>query len=156
MKKSITNLLIYVISAQLIGVLSNLASKNTKEVYGSLIKPPLSPPNIVFAIVWPILFLLMSISAYMVSTADVLNENKKIPLTLYYLQLAINFFWSITFFRFQAMGASIIVIILLLFTVSMMAISFYKIKPLAGIINLPYILWVAFATYINIGIYALN
>ena len=92
----------------------------------------------------------------MVSTADVLNENKKIPLTLYYLQLAINFFWSITFFRFQAMGASIIVIILLLFTVSMMAISFYKIKPLAGIINLPYILWVAFATYINIGIYALN
>lgn len=151
-----TELLIFIIGTELVGALSSLLSGNFSSFYGELVKPPLAPPGILFPIVWAILYALMGISAYMIYVSDAETAEKTKALTLYAVQLFVNFMWSIVFFRFEQIGAAAAVLILLVILVAMMIVTFKKIRPLAGYLNTPYLLWVIFAAYLNIGFLVLN
>lgn len=117
--------------------------------YTSLNQPPLSPPGFLFPIVWTILYFLMGVSAYLVS------RKEKIPL-IYYIQLGVNALWSIIFFVFKFRFFAFVWIILLIVLVILMIIRFYKINKTAAYLQIPYLLWILFAGYLNLGIYLLN
>lgn len=155
-KIKITNLLIVIVATELVGVLSGLIAGNTTSFYQSLEKPPLSPPGWIFPVVWGILYALMGISAYLIYTANAPSSKRTSALILYGAQLFVNFLWSIVFFRLQWIGASVAVILLLLVLVGWMLLAFRNIRPSAAYLNIPYLLWVAFASYLNIGILFLN
>lgn len=151
-----TELLIFIIGTELVGAISSLLSENFSSFYGELVKPPLASPGILFPIVWAILYALMGISAYMIYVSDAESGEKTKALTLYAVQLFVNFMWSIVFFRFEQIGVAAAVLILLVILVTMMVMIFKKIRPLAGYLNIPYLLWVIFAVYLNIGFLLLN
>lgn len=136
----------------LVGVIVGLVISK-KIDYSSLVKPALAPPNILFPIVWSILYILMGISYGLLKSAKVLDSNS---ITLYYLQLFINALWSIFFFVFKWRLFSFIWILLLIFVVVLMIKDFYSKNKIAGIIQIPYLLWILFASYLNISIYLLN
>lgn len=121
--------------------------------YASLQKAPLAPPSIVFPIVWTILYILMGVSyAILKSNNLVTTEINQI----YFLQLAINALWPIFFFVLEWRLFSLFWIILLVIAVSVMVIKFYQKNKIAGLLQLPYLLWTLFATYLNLGFYLLN
>lgn len=148
-------LLVIVLITELVGVLSNLFSGDTRQIYTSFMKPPLSPSGWVFGLVWPVLYLMMGIAVYVIyQTSETPNHKKAI--TLYWAQLLVNFFWPIVFFRFEWYWISISVILLLDVLALITTIWFYKIKKVAGYLMIQYLLWILFATYLNIGIAVLN
>ena len=117
--------------------------------YKSLELPPLSPPSIAFPIAWTILYTLMGISAYLISKTD------KVP-SIYYIQLFVNALWSIIFFVFKWRLLAFFWILLLIALVIVMIVKFFKINKGAAYLQIPYLLWLLFAAYLNIGIYILN
>ena len=121
--------------------------------YNSLEKPPLAPPSIVFPIVWTIIYIIMGISYGMLKNENLVDSKTK---WIYYIQLLINALWSIIFFTLKARLFVFLCIILLDILVITMIIDFYKKKKVAGILQIPYLLWSLFATYLNLGIYLLN
>lgn len=121
--------------------------------YNSLQKPFLAPPSIVFPIVWTILYILMGISYGILKSKGL--TDKKIDL-IYYIQLAVNAAWSIIFFLLKWRLFAFIWILLLDILVILMIIKFYKKGKTAGLIQIPYILWALFASYLNLAIYILN
>ena len=121
--------------------------------YGDIIKPPLSPPSYIFPIVWTILYILMGIS-YFIATKD--NENDKELNQIYILQLLVNFFWPIIFFVLKMYFTAFFWIILLLILVIIMIKELLKINKISGYLQIPYLMWLLFATYLNIGIFLLN
>ena len=148
-------LLTIILIAELVGVLGSLLSGNTGEIYTSLIKPPLSPPGWLFGVVWPVLYLLMGIAAYLIYQAPQTLERQKAT-AFYWIQLFVNFLWPIVFFRFEWYWIAVVIIILLDILVSITARLFYKINKAAGYLMIPYLIWILFATCLNIGIAILN
>lgn len=144
-----------VLITELVGVLGSLFSGNTGHIYTSLVKPPLSPPGWLFGVIWPMLYLLMGIAAYIIYQSPKRLDRKK-AITLYWVQLFVNFLWPIIFFRFEWYWISVAVILLLDVLVIITTIWFYKIKKVAGYLMVPYLLWIIFATYLNIAIAVLN
>lgn len=137
-----------------IGGLAALLTMGQMDIYQTLTTPPLSPPSILFPIVWGILYVLMGISSYFIYISD--SSVKKSALTLYAVQLVVNFIWPILFFNLQNYLFSFIWLVLLWILVLLMIILFYKIKPLAGVLQIPYLVWITFAGYLNLAIYLLN
>ena len=121
--------------------------------YNSLTKPFLAPPSIVFPIVWSILYVVMGISYGILESNGQID--RKINL-IYYIQLGVNALWSIFFFTLKWRLFSFIWILLLAVLVIIMIIKFYQKNKIAGLIQIPYLLWVLFASYLNIAIYILN
>lgn len=153
-KINVTDLLLFIVSAQLAGTLSALISGSFSGTYSQLVKPPLSPPAWIFPVVWTILYTLMGISAYMIYSSKDVDREK--ALAVYWIQLFVNFSWSIIFFRFRLLNASAAVIIILLLLIAVMIKMFRDIRSAAGYINIPYFIWVAFAVYLNIAFAILN
>mgnify|MGYP001855423785 CR=1 FL=1 len=121
--------------------------------YNTLQKPPLSPPGFIFGIVWSILYLLMGIAYGILVYKGKSNvEVSKI----YWTQLIVNLIWPILFFVFKLRLFSSVWIILLLILVIDMIIKFYKKDKIISYSQIPYLLWIMFATYLNIGVYILN
>ena len=121
--------------------------------YSFLQKPFLAPPSILFPIMWTILYILMGISYGILDSNNLIDAKQNI---IYYLQLFVNALWSIFFFTLKWRLFSFIWIILLDLLVIIMIFSFYKKKKIAGLIQIPYLLWVLFASYLNLSIYLLN
>lgn len=138
-----------------VGIISSLITGGGFDTYSQITQPPLSPPPLVFPIVWSILYILMGVSSYLIveQTEDI-KTNKS--LIVYAIQLAINFFWPIFFFGFKAYLFSFIWIILLIAAIITMTVLFYRQNKLAAYLQIPYILWTFFAAYLNLGIYILN
>lgn len=151
-----TELLIFVIGTELVGALSALFAGDFSSFYSGLNQPPLAPPGIVFPIVWTILYALMGISAYLIYDSEDISGERSEALGIYAAQLFVNFMWSIVFFRFENPEAAAVVIILLAVLVAAMILKFRKISPAAAYLNIPYLLWVIFAAYLNIGVVVLN
>lgn len=137
-----------------VGGLAALLTMGQMDIYQTLTRPPLSPPSILFPIVWSILYLLMGISSYFIYISD--SPIKGSALSVYAVQLAVNFIWPILFFNLQNYLLSFIWLVLLWVLVLLMIILFCKIKPLAGILQIPYLVWITFAGYLNLAIYFLN
>lgn len=139
-----------------VGGTSALLSRQGMERYQSLaVQPPLSPPMWLFPVVWSILYILMGIGAAQVWQA-VPGRDRSRGLNLYVTQLAVNFFWSLLFFNAQAYGFAALWLALLLALVLGMAAAFRKVRPVAAKLQIPYLLWLAFALYLNMGVWYLN
>lgn len=121
--------------------------------YSDMVKPPLSPPGIVFPIVWTILYILMGIS-YFIATKD--NEDNKELDQIYLLQLLVNFMWPIIFFVLEMYFTAFLWIILLLILVIVMIKELLNVNKVSGYLQIPYLIWLLFATYLNLGITLLN
>lgn len=121
--------------------------------YNFLQNPPLAPPSIVFPIVWTFLYVLMGISYGILKSNNQVDDEINL---IYYLQLGVNALWSIFFFVFKWRLFSFIWILLLAVLVILMITKFYNRNRTAGLIQIPYLLWVLFASYLNIGFYILN
>ena len=150
----------YVISiaiALAVGGLSALLTAGNMNIYDRIITPPLSPPPILFPIVWTILYALMGVSsARIYIKGKEQNIDVSGALLVYALQLAVNFFWSIIFFNMQAFLFAFVWIILLWLLIIVMIKRFYEIDPLSAWLQIPYLLWVTFAAYLTFAIYILN
>lgn len=133
------------------GVIGLIISKSID--YNSLQKPPLSPPSILFPIVWTILYVLMGISYGILDSKSLIELKTKI---IYSLQLFVNATWSLIFFTLKWRLFAFIWIIILDVLVIVMIIDFFKKNKTAGLLQSPYLLWIIFASYLNLGVYLLN
>ena len=125
------------------------------EWYVTLNRPSFNPPNWLFGPVWTTLYLLMGISLFLIWKQRQ-AKNATWQFLSFLLQLILNFAWSFIFFYFNMIGLALIEIILLWISIVIMLVLFYKIKPMAAYINIPYLLWVTFATVLNASYYFLN
>lgn len=155
-KHNISDMLIYIISAEVIGAVSALLAGGFSDFFNKYEEPPLLPPKWLFPVVWTILYAAMGYSAYLVKHSYGETAQKKTALTIYWTQLALNFMWSIIFFRFEALWLAFVVIMALWVMIIAMILSFRKISPLAAYINIPYLLWVTFAAYLNLATALIN
>lgn len=140
----------------LVGGIAGFLTRNSMEDFAMLNQPPLSPPGWLFPIVWTILYTLMGISAYIIKHSDTDDAAKRNSLRIYYLQLFINFLWPIFFFRAEWYFFSLLWLILLWILIGIMITLFNSISKTAAYLNIPYFIWVTFATYLNAGIWLLN
>lgn len=136
-----------------VGGLSAFLTKDGMEIFKTLQKPPLSPPAKLFPFVWTILYLMMGLASYIVLTS---KKPSNRGLILYGVQLFFNFFWSILFFNKEMYLFSFIWLVIMWFLILATTILFYRSAKFAGYLMIPYLLWVAFAGYLNFGIYLLN
>lgn len=137
-----------------VGGASALLGMDGMAEYKQLAKPPLAPPGFVFSIVWTVLFLLMGISSALVYCSR--KQERGRALIIYALQLAVNFFWTIFFFTFRFRLFAFFWIILLLVLVLTMIRRFREILLPAGNLQIPYLIWLIFAAYLNLGVACLN
>ena len=156
MKINFKTLIVSVLIPLAVGVVSGLLSMSGIRAFGDLNMPPLSPPAFLFPIVWTILYILMGISSYLVIQSNSTGETTKRAFKLYALQLFFNFFWSIIFFNLECYGIAFLWLLVLLALIIATSVSFFKINKLAGLLMIPYILWVTFAGYLNLGVAILN
>ncbi|MBQ7035886.1 MAG: tryptophan-rich sensory protein [Clostridia bacterium] len=137
-----------------IGALSGFLTRGSMDRFEALTKPPLAPPGWLFPVVWGILFILMGISAAIIYLSE--SPQRTRALKVYTLQLIVNFFWSILFFNLEARLFAFFWLLLLLALVLLMFVLFKRISPTAAYLQIPYILWLLFAAYLNGAIYLLN
>ena len=149
-------LIVAVLIPLIVGGLSALLTSGSMQNFEQIAKPPLSPPGWLFPVVWTILYILMGIASYLIYTAKYSAGMAGNALLFYLLQFVFNFFWSIIFFNMEAYLLAFIWLLLLLILIIITTIKFYKISKPAAYLMIPYILWVAFAGYLNLGIYLLN
>lgn len=146
----------WIILAEAVGALSGwLTSEGMKVYTETVIQPPLSPPPWLFPIVWGILYALMGIGAARVSLAPRSRE-RSLGLNLFVIQLIVNFLWSPIFFNAQSFGTALLWLILLWILVLAMILVFRKVDKSVGNIQIPYLLWLTFAAYLNYGVWQLN
>ena len=124
--------------------------------YAALEKPSFNPPNWLFGPVWTALYILMGISAFLVWRVGLGEPNVRIALIIFIIQLILNTFWSLAFFGLRSSIAGLIVIIILWIAILLTILSSAKVSITAGILLIPYILWVSFASILNATIYVLN
>lgn len=155
-RRNIPALLISIIIAEGIGALSGYLGMSNPTTYESFIKPNFTPPAWVFPIVWPILYFLMAVAAYRVWLRGRGSISSTKALTLYFIQLTLNFLWTIIFFRFRLIGLAFIELMLLLIFILLTTFEFFRIDKVAGFLMIPYILWVSFAGVLNFTFWMLN
>ncbi len=148
------SLIINLIIPLAVGGLSGFLTMNSMEVYKNLNQPNFAPPSIAFPIVWAILYVLMGISTYMIYESGSPLKNR--ALIVYGTQLVVNFIWPLIFFNAGMYLFAFIWLIALWILVLWMTILFYKIKHAAAYFQIPYLLWLTFAAYLNFAIYLLN
>ena len=146
----------WIILTEAVGALAGLLTREGTKLYAdSIIKPPLSPPALVFPIAWTILYALMGVSAARVYQTPASAARTR-GLGLYLAQLAFNFFWSIIFFNLQAFGFAFLWLVVLWALILMMAFTFRRVDRPAALLQIPYLAWVLFAGYLNFGVWLLN
>ncbi len=148
--------LIWILLTEAVGGLAALLTQESVKLYGSAIQtPPLSPPASVFPIAWTILYALMGVSAARIWLLPG-SAARRAALRVYLLQLAVNFFWSLWFFNLQAFGFAFFWLVLLCALIVRMILAFRELDAAAGWLQLPSLLWVFFAGYLNYGVWMLN
>ena len=133
-----------------VGGLSALITSSSMEAFAALRQPPLSPPGWVFPVVWTVLYLLMGRASRRVYRLGAPESRK--ALTLYYVQLAVNFVWPLLYFRAQEYRIAFWWLLLLLALVLATLSAFYRLDKTAGRLLVPYVAWLLFAAYLNYSI----
>lgn len=139
-----------------VGGLAALLTGGGMREYGTMNQPPLSPPGWLFPIVWTVLYLAMGYASYRVLTSGAPEGEIRKALTLYGVQLAVNFLWPLVFFGLNWYLVAFFILVLLWVLIWLTMRAFSNIDELAGNLLLPYLLWVTFAGYLNFGVYLLN
>ena len=158
MKRNWKALAISILIPLVVGTAAGLLTMGGMEAFAALNKPPLSPPAWLFPVAWTILYTLMGISSYLIYTAEEPKEKnvKNQALSTYRYQLNVNFLWPVFFFNFQWYLFSFLWLALLWLLVAKMILEFGAISRTAALLNVPYLLWLSFAGYLNLGIWLLN
>ena len=149
-------LIISVAIPLLVGGISALLTRNSMQTFDEISKPPLSPPGWLFPVVWTILYTLMGIASYIIWTAVTTYEKRREALGLYAIQLMFNFLWPIIFFNLKEYFFAFIWIVTLWLFIFATKQRFEKIDKTASYLLIPYLVWVAFAAYLNLGVWILN
>lgn len=139
-----------------VGGFSAFLTRDGMRAFASLRQPPLSPPAWLFPVVWTLLYLSMGLASYLVWVSGVSDRRRDRALTVYGLSLAANFLWPILFFTVQAWLAAFLLLLLLWALVGIAALLFGAITSRAGKLLLPYLAWLTFAAYLNLGVWLLN
>lgn len=156
MKGSWRTYAFWIVLTEAVGALSGWLSRDGTALYSeTIVQPPLAPPAIVFPIVWVILYALMGIGAARVSLQPKSRERDR-ALNLFIAQLVVNFFWSLFFFNAQAFGFAFLWLLLLWVLVFWMIRAFSRVDPLAAKLQIPYLIWLTFAAYLNFAVWLLN
>lgn len=155
MKPKLKRLIICLVIPLAVGGASALLSGGMSD-FDQLRQPPLSPPGWLFPIVWTILYLAMGYASYRVLESDVPQQKKQNALTLYGIQLFFNFLWPLVFFRLELYLTAFLVLVVLWLLILLTIRSFSRIDDTASDLLLPYLLWVTFAGYLNLGVFILN
>ena len=147
---------IWVLVTETVGIVSGIISLPGMRMYNEFVaKAPLTPPAWVFAVVWPVLYALMAIGVCLVCRGgDVIESSRSLKLFL--AQLIVNFFWSPIFFNTFSFGFSLVWILILWGLVLLMTVFFAKVSKIAACIQVPYIIWLSFAIYLNTSVWLLN
>ena len=156
MKAKTKSLVFNLVIPLAVGGLSALLTRNNMIMFDYVRKPPLSPPDWLFPVVWTVLYILMGLAAYFVHTSNKPKKEISSALLFYGIQLFFNFFWSIFFFNLEKYLFSFIWLLAMLILIIVTTFKFFDIDRKAGYLMIPYILWVTFAAYLNFGIYMLN
>lgn len=156
MEKKLRTLLIAVAIPLLVGAVAGLLTRNSMQVFEGLQQPPFAPPGVLFPIVWTILYALMGIASYLIYTSGKDPEEVSSALTVYGAQLVVNFLWPIVFFRFGWYTFAFFWLILLWVLVIYTILLFYRISKPAAWLMVPYLVWLTYAAYLNLGIVLLN
>lgn len=156
MKRNWKTYLLWIALAEGVGLLAGLLTRNGVNLFtATAVKPPLNPPAIVFPIVWTILYGLMGIGAARVSlTPD--SDDRNRALNLFLIQLGANFLWSILFFNLRDYGAALALLLVLWVLITAMILAFDRVDSLAAWLQVPYLVWVTFALWLNFWVYQLN
>ncbi len=160
-KINVIKLIIAIAIPLAVGMLSSFITKDAMMSFNAMKKPPLAPPGIIFPIAWTILYILMGISSYIIYAYDAQNDTSSLNLKnkcllLYAIQLIFNFFWSIIFFKFKLYIFAFAWLVILWILVFKLMKESKKISKVASYLLIPYLAWMAFAAYLNIGIIILN
>ena len=146
----------WILLCEAVGGLSGWLTREGTRIYQATVtQPPLSPPPLVFPIVWGILFALMGIGAARIYLTPPSGRRTR-ALAIFLLQLLFNFFWSILFFNLQAFGFALLWLAALWGLILWMILSFARVEKTAALLQIPYLLWVTFALYLNAGVWVLN
>lgn len=156
MKANWKTYLFWIGLAEGVGALAGFLTRDATKVFSeSVHQPPFSPPMILFPIVWGILYLLMGIGAGRISLTPQ-SKDRSIALNVFVFQLAVNFIWSLVFFNLQAFGFAFGWLLFLWVLIVVMIFAFHTADPVAAWLQVPYLLWVTFAAYLNLGVWLLN
>ena len=139
-----------------VGLAAALLTRNSMEIFSVVEKPPFAPPAWIFPVAWTILYTLMGISTYLIITSEAGKDEIEKAMRLYTYQLIVNFLWPSFLFNFEWYLFSFLWLVLLWILVFLMIRHFFGINKLAAYLNIPYILWLTFAGYLNLGIWLLN
>ena len=158
-EKAKKNILLYSVSIAVplcVGALSALITAGNMDIYKELNTPPLSPPSFLFPVVWSVLYILMGISCAMIYKYRKMNRRAEKGLYYYAASLFFNFVWSILFFNLRLFLPALLWLLMLLYLIIRTVICYAKVYRPAAYLQIPYIIWVAFAVYLNLGIRILN
>ena len=151
-----TSLIICIAIPLVAGTLSGLANVNSiNNWYSTLNKPSFNPPNYLFGPVWTVLYILMGISLYLI-VQTTKSDLRTTALLIFGVQLLLNFSWSFAFFYFQSPIMALVIIIAMLIGIVLMILYFFKLSHTAAYLQIPYSLWVSFATVLNGAVWLLN
>jgi benzodiazapine receptor len=154
--KQISKLLVSLLLPLGIGAIAGIfTAKAIPGWYASLNQPSFNPPNWVFGPVWTTLYIILGISFFLIWKMEAGKERNQ-AILVFMAQLLLNFCWSFFFFYFKMIGVALVDIVALWIMIVVMLVRFYKLKPLAAYINIPYLFWVTFATALNAAYFFLN
>ena len=137
-----------------LGALVSFITREGMDAYAALRQPPLAPPGWLFGAVWSVLYVLMGLSLAMIRLSR--DSRREDALFLFSLQLFVNLVWPILFFCWELRLSALFVLLLLIVLVVAMITRFWRIRPAAGALNLPYLIWLGFAAWLNLAVYLLN
>ena len=152
--KKVISYIVNIIIPLAVGGLSALLTMKNMDIYSQINTPPLSPPSILFPVVWGVLYTLMGVSSGLIFNST--SPQKKDALFIYALSLIVNFTWSIIFFNLRKFLISFIILLSLLALILATIVKYFRINKVSAYLQIPYLIWVAFAGYLNIAIYFLN
>ena len=148
--------ILWIAAVEFVGIVSSLLSRQGMMLYRETVKkPPLTPPGTMFGIVWTVLYALMAIGAARVGAAPDSRARQK-AMNEFFIQLTLNFFWSLIFFNVRRYGPALLWLVILWVFVVRMISAFRKTDSPAAWLQIPYLVWVTFAVYLNYGVWILN
>jgi tryptophan-rich sensory protein len=155
--KEILRLIVSIIIVFIAGAIGSIfTSPQITTWYAALVKPSWAPPNWVFGPVWTTLYVLIGVALFLVWREGVNRKDVKIALLVFAVQLILNILWSVIFFGFNSLLGGLLTVIILWIAILANIIVFYKVSKPAGLLLVPYIVWVSIASYLNYSVYLLN
>ncbi len=155
--RDILKLVVSIIACLAAGAIGSIFTRSAIPTwYATLEKPAFNPPNWLFAPAWALLYLLMSIAAFLVWRRGLENRQVRIALIVFLIQLILNALWSVVFFGLESPLYGLIVISALWVAILFTVLKFYRISSVASVLMWPYLLWVTFAAVLNVSIWLLN